>query len=85
MHKIEKALKGLEALYRRGIRYPISYAGAEKDLTSAYPGSYGSVAQLDFVRGNDNCVLLGVTGSIATGKSTVASMLEEMEFPMMKR
>ena len=76
--KMEKALRGLEALYRRGIRYPISYAGAEKDLTSAYPGSYGSVAKLDFVRGSDNRVLLGVTGSIATGKSTVASMLEEM-------
>ncbi len=76
--KMEKALRGLEALYRRGIRYPISYAGAEKDLTSAYPGSYGSVAKLDFVRGNDNRVLLGVTGSIATGKSTVASILEEM-------
>jgi dephospho-CoA kinase len=80
--KMEKALRGLEALYRRGIRYPISYAGAEKDLSSAYPGSYGSVAQLDFVRGNDNRVLLGVTGSIATGKSTVASMLEEMGAPV---
>jgi dephospho-CoA kinase len=79
---MEKALRGLEALYRRGIRYPISYAGAEKDLTVNYPGSYGSVAQLDFIRGTDNRVLLGVTGSIATGKSTVASMLEEMGAPI---
>ncbi|MBT6614406.1 MAG: dephospho-CoA kinase, partial [Deltaproteobacteria bacterium] len=80
--KMEKALRGLEALYRRGIRYPISYAGAEKDLTSAYPGSYGNIAQLDFIRGSDNRLLLGVTGSIATGKSTVASILEEMGAPI---
>lgn len=79
---MEKALRGLEALYRRGIRYPISYAGAEKDLTANYPGSYGSIAQLDFIRGNDNRLLLGVTGSIATGKSTVASILEELGAPI---
>ena len=80
--QMEKALRGLEALYRRGIRYPISYAGAEKDLTANYPGSYGSIAQLDFIRGADNRLLVGVTGSIATGKSTVASMLEEMGAPI---
>lgn len=79
---MEKALRGLEALYRRGIRYPISYAGAEKDLTENYPGSYGSISQLDFIRGTDNRLLLGVTGSIATGKSTVAGMLEEMGAPI---
>ncbi len=79
---LEKAVKGLDALYRRGIRYPISYAGAETDLSSAYPGSYGSLAQLDFIRGDDNRLLLGVTGSIATGKSTVASMLEELGAPV---
>ena len=76
--RMEKALRGLEALYRRGIRYPISFAGVEKDLTSAYPGSYSSVAELEFVRGHDNRLLLGVTGSIATGKSTVAGMLAEL-------
>ncbi|MCP4751450.1 MAG: dephospho-CoA kinase [Proteobacteria bacterium] len=80
--KMEKALWGMEALYRRGIRYPISYAGTEKDLTSAYPGNYGSMAQLGTLRGNDNRLLLGVTGSIATGKSTVADMLEELGAPM---
>ncbi|MBU2649240.1 dephospho-CoA kinase [bacterium] len=80
--QMEKALRGLEALYRRGIRYPISYAGAEKDLTTSYPGSYSSVAQLDFIRGKDNRLLLGVTGSIATGKSTVASILEELGAPI---
>ncbi|MFH2132527.1 MAG: dephospho-CoA kinase, partial [bacterium] len=80
--QMEKALRGLEALYRRGIRYPISYAGAEKDLTTSYPGSYSSVARLDFIRGKDNRLLLGVTGSIATGKSTVASILEELGAPI---
>jgi dephospho-CoA kinase len=30
----------------------------------------------------DNCVLLGVTGGIASGKSTVARMLEEMGAPL---
>lgn len=79
---IEKAVKGLEALYRRGIRYPISYAGAETDLSATYPGSYGSISQLEFIRGNDNRLLLGVTGSIATGKSTVAAMLEELGAPI---
>jgi len=80
--KMEKALAGLEVLYRRGIRYPISYAGAESDLSSAYPGSYGQMSQLEFIRGKDNRLLVGVTGSIATGKSTVASMLVELGAPI---
>ncbi len=73
---MEKALKGLETLYRRGIRYPISYAGAEQDLTTAFPGSYGGLGQLEMIRGKDNRFLLGVTGGIATGKSTVVDMLQ---------
>ncbi|MBT3226738.1 MAG: dephospho-CoA kinase [Deltaproteobacteria bacterium] len=80
--KMEKALAGLEVLYRRGIRYPISYAGAESDLSSAYPGSYGQMSQLEVIRGTDSRLLIGVTGSIATGKSTVASMLEELGAPI---
>ncbi len=79
---MEKALRGMETLYRRGIRYPISYAGAEADLTTSFPMSYGSVDQLESLRGNDNRLLLGVTGGIATGKSTVAAMLEEMGAPI---
>ena len=79
---IDKALSGMEALYKRGIRYPISYAGAEVDVTPAFPAAYGSEAMLDAVRGNDNRLLLGVTGSIATGKSTVAKMLEELGAPI---
>jgi dephospho-CoA kinase len=74
---MEKALRGLESLYRRGIRYPISFAGAEQDLTTAFPGSYGGLGQLEMVRGKDNRFLLGVTGGIATGKSTVVNMLKE--------
>lgn len=75
---MEKALKGMETLYRRGIRYPISYAGAERDLTSSFPASYGGLSQIEAIRGNDNRLLLGVTGGIASGKTTVANMLEEL-------
>jgi dephospho-CoA kinase len=74
---MEKALAGLEAMYRRGIRYPISYAGAEQDLARAFPMSYGALNALDSIRGRDGRLLLGVTGGIASGKSTVSAMLEE--------
>ena len=73
---MDKALSGMEALYRRGIRYPISYAGAETDVTHAFPAAYGGEETISMLRGTDNRLLLGVTGSIATGKSTVAAMLE---------
>jgi len=79
---MEKALKGLETLYRRGIRYPISYAGAEQDLTHAFPGSYSQMRQLDEIMGNDNRLLVGVTGGIASGKTTVSDMLQEMGAPV---
>ena len=75
---VEKALQGMEALYRRGIRYPISYAGAELDVTRAFPMSYSSLEELAEIRGNDNRLLLGVTGGVASGKTTVARMLEEL-------
>jgi dephospho-CoA kinase len=68
----------MEALYRRGIRYPISYAGAETDVTHAFPAAYGGEETINMLRGTDNRLLLGVTGSIATGKTTVAAMLEEL-------
>jgi len=77
-HMLDKALRGMEALYRRGIRYPISYAGAETDVAPAFPQSYGGEDFINMLRGDDNRILLGVTGSIATGKSTVAKMLEEL-------
>jgi dephospho-CoA kinase len=75
---MDKALSGMEALYRRGIRYPISYAGAETDVTHAFPAIYGGEQTINMLRGTDNRLLLGVTGSIATGKSTVAAMLAEL-------
>ena len=75
---MEKALNGMEALYRRGIRYPISYAGAESDVAHAFPAAYGAEDMIRKLRGSDNRLLLGVTGSIATGKTTVAGMLEEL-------
>ena len=75
---MDKALNGMEALYRRGIRYPISYAGAESDVAHAFPAAYGAEDMINNIRGKDNRLLLGVTGSIATGKTTVAGMLEEL-------
>jgi dephospho-CoA kinase len=75
---MDKALNGMEALYRRGIRYPISYAGTETDVAHAFPAAYGAEGMINKLRGDDNRLLLGVTGSIATGKSTVAGMLEEL-------
>ncbi len=80
---MEKALAGLEVLYRRGVRYPISFAGAEGDMAPAFPIPY---KRLDEVMGRlqreGNRLLLGVTGSIATGKSTVSKMLEELGAPV---
>ncbi len=75
---MDKLLGGLEALYKRGIRYPISYAGAETDLTRAFPAAYGAGERVAALRNTGNALLLGVTGSIATGKSTVADMLKEL-------
>jgi len=79
---MDKALSGMEALYRRGIRYPISYAGTEADLTQAFPAAYSDEERIQKLRGNDSRLLLGVTGGIASGKSTVATMLEELGAPI---
>lgn len=79
---MEKALRGMETLYRRGIRYPISYAGAEGDVTGAFPMSYGGLREIEALRGHDHRLLLGVTGGIASGKTTVANMLREMGAPI---
>jgi len=79
---MEKALRGLEALYKRGVRYPISHAGAELDVTYAFPMSYSGMKQLEEIRGKDNRILLGVTGGIASGKTAVAGMLEELGAPI---
>lgn len=79
---MEKALKGLEVLYRRGVRYPISYAGAEQDVSGAFPVAYSGIKELEALRGKDNRLLLGVTGGIASGKTTVANMLAELGAPV---
>ena len=79
---LDKALSGMEALYKRGIRYPISYAGAESDISGEFPQAYQSEGMVNVMRGGANRLLLGVTGSIGTGKSTVAKMLEEMGAPI---
>ena len=79
---MEKALRGMEALYKKGIRYPISHAGAELDVTQAFPMAYGGMKQVEEIRGKDNRLLVGVTGGIASGKSTVARMLEELGAPI---
>jgi len=75
---MEKALRGMEALYRRGIRYPISFSGAEQDLTGVLQGAYGGMDDIEKLRGKDDRLLLGVTGGIATGKTTVANMLQDL-------
>jgi dephospho-CoA kinase len=79
---MDKALRGMEMLYRRGIRYPISYAGAESDVSRAFPGAYGGREYAEKLRGNDHRLLLGVTGGIGSGKTTVARMLEELGAPI---
>ncbi len=73
-----KALKGLEDLYRRGVRYPISYAGAEMDLTSTFPPAYWSLHRVDEIRGDDGRVVVGLTGGIASGKTTVCDMFQNL-------
>jgi dephospho-CoA kinase len=79
---MDKLLTGLEAMYKRGIRYPISYAGAETDVTRAFPAAYGAENRVNTLRDTGDALLLGVTGSIATGKTTVAKMLEELGAPV---
>ena len=78
-----KALRGLEALYRRGVRYPISYAGAEGDAAPMFPPAYHQFESImQRLKGDDNRLLLGVTGGIASGKSTVSDMLLELGAPL---
>ncbi|QTA88015.1 dephospho-CoA kinase [Desulfonema magnum] len=80
---MEKALRGMETLYRRGIRYPISFAGVEADVTASFPPAYGKLADtMKAIGWKDSRLLLGVTGGIASGKSTVSDMLEELGSPI---
>ncbi len=74
-----KALRGLEVLYRRGVRYPISFSGVEGDITATLPVSYTRLEEmLSKVRGMPHGVIVGLTGGIASGKSTVDQKLVEL-------
>jgi hypothetical protein len=77
---MEKALRGLEVLYRRGVRYPISYAGAEGSLDTALPVAYTTLEErIEKVRGAvPQGVVAGLTGVIASGKSTVSTKLAQL-------
>ena len=78
-----KALAGLETLYRRGVRYPISFAGAEGDVGPMFPASYAGLEEVsEKLKGNGNHLLLGVTGGIASGKSSVSDMLSALGAPL---
>ncbi len=80
---VAKALAGMEALYRRGVRYPISFAGAEADPLDQFPVQYKSLdTMMAKLRGDDRRLLLGVTGGIGTGKTTVANLLREKGAPI---
>lgn len=79
---MEKALRGMEALYRKGVRYPVSFAGTEGDIGDAFPVSYKNLDKMmESIKGKDNRLVVGITGSIACGKTTVSNMLEEMGAP----
>ena len=76
---MEKALNGLEVLYRKGVRYPISFAGVEGDITPTLPYSYVRLEEMfDKVRGVPHGLVVGLTGGIASGKSTVDRTLLEL-------
>ncbi len=78
-----KALAGLETLYRRGVRYPISFAGAEGDVGPMFPASYAGLKEVsEKLKGNGKHLLLGVTGGIASGKSSVSDMLSALGAPL---
>jgi dephospho-CoA kinase len=80
---MEKALVGLEALYRRGVRYPVSFAGAEADIGPMFPPTYHRLKEIsEKTKDKGNRILLGVTGGIASGKSTVSEILLEMGAPL---
>ena len=80
---MEKALRGMEHLYRKGVRYPISFAGAQMDPSPAFPEVYKDLDKMiETLKGKDNRLLLGVTGGIASGKTTVTEMLKALGTPV---
>jgi dephospho-CoA kinase len=51
-------------------------------MTSTFPVFHLGPDQLQEIRGKDNRILLGVTGGVASGKTTVTSMLEQLGAPL---
>ena len=51
-------------------------------MTSTFSISYPGPDQLEEIRGKDNRILLGVTGGVASGKTTVVRMLEQLGAPV---
>ncbi|MCP4682832.1 MAG: dephospho-CoA kinase [Desulfobacterales bacterium] len=54
------------------------FAGSDGNHADTSPMPYTGPDQLEAIRGKDARLLLGVTGGIAGGKSTVADMLKEL-------
>lgn len=48
---VEKVERNLEELYRRGVCYPVSYAGSQVDISSVMPPSYQILARGEKVEG----------------------------------
>lgn len=65
-----------------GTRVNTDYFRGERDIFGAFPMAYGGMKELEELRGDDRRILLGVTGGIASGKTTVARMLEELGAPI---
>jgi dephospho-CoA kinase len=58
------------------------YTGAETDVGALFPPADSNLEDLvEKIKGNDNRMVLAVTGGIATGKTTVANMLTELGAP----
>ncbi len=52
------------------------------DMASLFPPAYSNLEGLvEKIKGNDNRLVLAVTGGVATGKTTVANMLTELGAP----
>ncbi len=79
---MDKALNGMEALHGRGVRYPVGFAGTDTDMSRDLTLSSAGMDELKTVRGQDDRLLIGVTGGIASGKTTVTDILKELGAPL---
>ncbi len=61
---LPKMLTGLDMIYRRGVRYPIAYAGAEADFTPSWPAAYFALDDtMDALAAGGRRLLVGLAGS----------------------